>query len=113
MITGKKNILNKIFYKKNNESFEKEKNAKNIRLMIYKHILMASGGDNKLMGMRYELLYAEYAKRYSINLSSLAKNRNMKTIEFAEISDKETKSNHIEKLYVLAKELFPFDFTEN
>ena len=107
MTKDNQNILKKfLLNNKNDENFEEEKNAKDIRRLIYEHISKVSDGDKKLMGMRYELLYAEYTKRFCINLSSLAKNRGIKTIEFAEVSDRETKSKHIEKLYLLAKELF-------
>lgn len=106
MIISKKNIFEKIFKKNSVKIFEEEKNAKNLRAEIYKHIARASKNDAKLINMRYELLYAEYTKRYHINLSRLAQNRKLKTIEYAEICDKECRSKHVENLYKLTKELF-------
>ena len=106
MIIEKKSILEKIFSKKSIKNFEEEKNAKNLRAEIYKHIARVSEDNAKLINMRYELLYAEYTKRYHINLSRLAESRRLKTIEYAELCDKEHRSKHVENLYKLAKELF-------
>lgn len=103
---GIKRVIKNIF-KKENDNFEDLSNESNkCRVELYKYIYDKSDGDAKLIGMRYELLYAEYTKRSSINLPELAKNRNIKTIQMAEELDKNNNSNHIKKLIDLAKEIF-------
>lgn len=106
---GIKNVIKNIWRlpKKENYNFEDLSNESNKeRAELYKYIYDISKGDAKLMGMRYELLYAEYTKRTKINLPKLAKNRNIKTIQMAEELDKNNNSIHIKKLINLAKEIF-------
>ena len=112
MLKNKESIKNVIknlckLSKKDNYNFEDLSNESNKeRAELYKYIYDISKGDAKLMGMRYELLYAEYTKRTKINLPKLAKNRNIKTIQMAEELDKNNNSRHIKKLIDLAKEIF-------
>ena len=103
---GIKNVIKNI-WRKENYNFEDLSNESNKeRAELYKYIYDISKGDAKLIGMRYELLYAEYTKRTKINLPKLAKNRNIKTIQMAEELDKNNNSRHIKKLIDLAKEIF-------
>ena len=92
---GIKNVIKNIL-RKENYNFEDLSNESNKeRAELYKYIYDISKGDAKLMGMRYELLYAEYTKRTKINLPKLAKNRNIKTIQMAEELDKNNNSSNI------------------
>ena len=68
---GIKNVIKNI-WRKENYNFEDLSNESNKeRAELYKYIYDISKGDAKLMGMRYELLYAEYTKRTKINLPKL------------------------------------------
>ena len=70
---GIKNVIKNIL-RKENYNFEDLSNESNKeRAELYKYIYDISKGDAKLMGMRYELLYAEYTKRTKINLPNLLK----------------------------------------
>ena len=102
-----KNIIKKIFNKKDLSNFNEEQiSDNNIRRKLYEHIYKVSFGNNKLIGLRYEILYAEYARIKKINLKRLAKNRKIKTIEMAMELDKNNNTNHLDNLYKLAKKLF-------
>lgn len=102
-----KNIIKKIFNKKDLSNFNEEQiSDNNIRRKLYEHIYKVSFGNNKLIGLRYEILYAEYARIKKINLKRLAKNRKIKTIEMAIELDKNNNTNHLDNLYKLAKKLF-------
>lgn len=102
-----KNIIKKIFNKKDLSNFDEEQiSDNNIRRKLYEHIYKVSFGNNKLIGLRYEILYAEYARIKKINLKRLAKNRKIKTIEMAMELDKNNNTNHLDNLYKLAKKLF-------
>lgn len=102
-----KNIIKKIFNKKDLSNFNEEQiSDNNIRRKLYEHIYKVSFGNNKLIGLRYEILYAEYARIKKINLKKLAKNRKIKTIEMAIELDKNNNTNHLDNLYKLSKKLF-------
>ena len=102
-----KNIIKKIFNKKDLSNFDEEQiSDNNIRRKLYEHIYKVSFGNNKLIGLRYEILYAEYARIKKINLKRLAKNRKIKTIEMAMELDKNNNTNHLDNLYKLSKKLF-------
>ncbi|ADG71808.1 MULTISPECIES: hypothetical protein [Brachyspira] len=102
-----KNIIKKIFNKKDLSNFNEEQiSDNNIRRKLYEYIYKVSFGNNKLIGLRYEILYAEYARIKKINLKKLAKNRKIKTIEMAMELDKNNNTNHLDNLYKLAKKLF-------
>lgn len=102
-----KNIIKKIFNKKDLSNFNEEQiSDNNIRRKLYEYIYKVSFGNNKLIGLRYEILYAEYARIKKINLKKLAKNRKIKTIEMAIELDKNNNTNHLDNLYKLAKKLF-------
>lgn len=109
-----KNIIKKIFNKKDLSNFNEEQiSDNNIRRKLYEHIYKVSFGNNKLIGLRYEILYAEYARIKKINLKRLAKNRKIKTtrkcavgVEMAMELDKNNNTNHLDNLYKLAKKLF-------
>ena len=102
-----KNIIKKIFNKKDLSNFNEEQiSDNNIRRKLYEHIYKVSFGNNKLIGLRYEILYAEYARIKKINLKKLAKNRKIKTIEMAIELDKNNNTNHLNNLYKLSKKLF-------
>lgn len=103
---GIKKIINKVFKKKTFNFDEKINSSNNTRKKLYEYISNVSGGDSKLISIRYELLYAEYCKATKINLQQLAKNRNIKTIEMAVELDKNNNTNHLNDLYLLAKKLF-------
>ena len=76
---GIKNVIKNIWRKQNYNFEDLSSESNKERAELYKYIYDISKGDAKLMGMRYELLYAEYTKRTKINLPKLAKNRNIKT----------------------------------
>ena len=60
---GIKSVIKNI-WRKENYNFEDLSNKSNKeRTELYKYIYDISNGDAKLMGMRYELLYAEYTKK--------------------------------------------------
>ncbi|TVL66105.1 hypothetical protein [Brachyspira hyodysenteriae] len=102
-----KNIIKKIFNKKDLSNFNEEQiSDNNIRRKLYEYIYKVSFGNNKLIGLRYEILYAEYARIKKINLKKLAKNRKIKTIEMAMELDKNNNTNHLDNLYKLSKKLF-------